>query len=304
MPQAHIALGLWPIAGITTVGVSAVDAAETVIAAIDSGITTFDTAFSYGYEGESDRILGRHIKSRRECFTVIGKVGQRWNSRQERVIDGSRKSLVADAEQSLRRMSLEYFDLLMLHSPDPKISLEHSAEVIGELQQRGLCKQAGVCNVDTAQLKRFQSVLNCDAIQCPLNLLQRESLAELVPHCKQSDVKVHTFWTLMKGLLAGKIARNHQFANGDSRPRYPIFQGAARERAHQVLDGMNRLGQAANLTTAQMAIGWVLSQPGISMALVGGHTPGQIRETAIARPLPQPLCAAIDQLVTNSHIAS
>ena len=304
MPQAHIALGLWPIAGITTIGVSEADAAQTVIAAIESGISTFDTAFSYGYEGESDRILGSHIKGRRERFTVIGKVGQRWNSRQERIIDGSSKSLVADAEQSLRRMELDYFDLLMLHSPDPNITLEKSAEVIADLQQRGLCRQAGVCNVNTEQLRRFQTVLRCDAIQCPLNLLQRESLTALVPHCKQSDVRVHAFWTLMKGLLAGKIKRNHQFANGDSRPSYPIFQGEARERAHQIVDGMNRLGQEANLTPAQMAIGWVLSQPGISMALVGGHTPAQIRETAMARPLPPPLCAAIDQLVTGTQIAS
>ena len=122
MPNIQIALGLWPIAGITTVGVSAQDAEQTVTAAIDSGITTFDTAFSYGYEGESDRILGNQIKREREQYTVIGKVGQRWNSQRERIIDGSRQSLIADAETSLGRMQVEYFDLLMLHSPDPNVA--------------------------------------------------------------------------------------------------------------------------------------------------------------------------------------
>jgi aryl-alcohol dehydrogenase-like predicted oxidoreductase len=304
MPNTHIALGLWPIAGITTVGVSANDADQTVIAAIESGITTFDTAFSYGYEGESDQILGTRIKGQRESYTVIGKVGQRWNSDKKRVIDGSRQSLIADAETSLRRMNLEYFDTLMLHSPDPNVALEKSAEAIADLQARGLCHRTGVCNVNTNQVIKFQSVLKCDAIQCPLNLMQRESLDNLVPHCQKTDVNVFSFWTLMKGLLAGKIRRDHKFAEGDSRPRYPIFQGAARERAHQIVDGMNRIGDEAGLTTAQLAIGWVLSQPGISMALVGGHKPDQIRETASARPLSPVLCDAIDQLVLESDSAS
>ena len=304
MSNPHIALGLWPIAGITTVGVSTSDANQTLSAAIESGITTFDTAFSYGYAGESDLILGRHLQGQRDDFTVIGKVGQRWNDRRERIIDGSRESLVADAEQSLRRMNLDYFDLLMLHSPDPNIPLEKSAEVIAELQQRGLCLRAGVCNINTEQLRKFQTVIKCDAIQCPLNLLQRESLNELIPNCQKPKINVYAFWTLMKGLLAGKIKRDHQFAQGDSRPGYPIFQGVARERAHQIIDGISRLGEEANLTPAQMAIGWVLSQPGISMALVGGHTPNQIRETAKSLPLPTALCTAIDQLVLDQQIAS
>lgn len=304
MSNVHIALGLWPIAGITTLGVTAKDANLTLAAAIESGITTFDTAFSYGFEGESDRLLGRNIKGQREQYTIIGKVGQRWDNHRKRVIDASKQSLLRDAETSLRRMKLDYFDTLMLHSPDPNIPLEESAEAISQLQERGLCNKTGICNVKNEQLVKFQSVLKCDAIQCPLNLMQRESLCHLIPHCQQSDITVYTFWTLMKGLLAGQIKRDHQFAEGDSRPGYPIFQGKARERAHQIVDGLRLLGEDANKTTAQLAIGWVLSQPGIEMALVGGHKPDQIRETALACPLSKELCDAIEQLVLNAGSGS
>jgi len=299
MSSVHVALGLWPIAGITTVGVTARDADQTIITAIESGITTFDTAFSYGYEGESDLILGRHIHANREGFTVIGKAGQRWNSRRERITDGSKAGLVADTELSLGRLGIEYFDLLMLHCPDPEVPIETSAEAIGGLLQRGLCRQAGVCNVNVEQLQRFQSIVRCDAIQCPLNLMQRDSLDDLVPNCRTRGVHVYAFWTLMKGLLAGRIKRDHQFAAGDSRPNYPIFQGAERERAHRIVDGMNALAHQAQQTTAQLAIGWVLAQPGISMALVGGHTPEQIKETALAQPLTPDLSKAIDRLVLS-----
>ena len=108
----------------------------------------------------------------------------------------------------------------------------------------------------------------------------------------------------MKGLLAGKITRDHEFAEGDSRPGYPIFQGTARERAHRVVDGMSELGQEAGLSVAQIAIGWVLSQPGISMALVGGHTPDQIRETCSATNLSPSLLQAVEDLVRLSDVSS
>jgi aryl-alcohol dehydrogenase-like predicted oxidoreductase len=300
MSSAHVALGLWPIAGITTIGVTASDAEKTIMTAIDSGITTFDTAFSYGYEGQSDRLLGLHLKKDRERFSVIGKTGQRWNSRRERIVDGSKARLVADTELSLERLGIERFDLLMLHSPDPIIPIETSAEAIADLQQRGLCSEAGVCNINVDQLQRFQSIVRCEAIQCPLNLLQRASLEHLIPYCETAQIRTYAFWTLMKGLLAGRIQRDHQFQPGDSRPSYPIFQGSARERAHRIVDGMNALAEEFQQTTAQLAIGWVLSQPGISMALVGGHTPEQIRETALARPLAPDQTKAIDRLVANT----
>jgi len=304
MTVTQIALGLWPIAGITTVGVSQDDADQTIIAAIESGISTFDTAFSYGYEGESDRILGKHLRGRRERFTIIGKVGQRWTSGRERIIDGSRKALISDAEQSLRRIGVDEFDLLMLHCPDPNVPLQDSAAAMHELQHRGLCQRVGICNINLEQLCVFQKIVHCDAIQCPLNLLQRESLSELIPHCISTNVEVHAYWTLMKGLLAGKITRDHEFAEGDSRPGYPIFQGTARERAHRVVDGMSELGQEAGLSVAQIAIGWVLSQPGISMALVGGHTPDQIRETCSATNLSPWLLQAVEDLVRLSDVSA
>ena len=234
-----------PIAGITTVGVSQNDADQTIIAAIDLE-SRFDTAYSYGYEGESDRILGKHLRGRRERFTIIGKVGQRWTSGRERIIDGSRKALISDAEQSLRRIGVDEFDLLMLHCPDPNVPLQDSAAAMHELQQRGLCQRVGICNINLQQLCVFQKIVHCDAIQCPLNLLQRESLSELIPHCISTNVEVHAYWTLMKGLLAGKITRDHEFAKVIAAQGIQ-FSGHARERAHRVVDGMSELGRSRSI---------------------------------------------------------
>ncbi len=294
-------MGLWPIAGITTIGVTDEDATATIAAAIDAGITSFDTAFSYGYDGESDRYLGRAIGSQRERFHVMGKVGQRYDASRNRVVDSSPKQLIADAETSLSRIGIESFDILYLHSPDPNVPVEQSAAAIEQLRRRGLCKQVGVCNVNLTQLDQFCAAAKCDAVQTPLNLLQQDALEEFVPRCQHHGASVHVFWALMKGMLAGKIGRDYQFPKGDSRPGYSIFQGEARERAHRVVDGLAKLGQETGATVAELSIGWTLAQEGVAGALVGARRPDQIREIAVAKRLDSDVVARIDSLVVRQQ---
>ena len=297
MKNSKIVFGLWPVAGVTTVGVTVADAESTMAAAIEAGITEFDTAFSYGYDGESDRLLGKFVAPDRDRFRIIGKVGQRYDSERHRVIDGSPETLTADAEASLLRMGVECVDVLMLHCVDPNIPVERSAEAMATLKRRGLCKETGVCNVTPEQRRRFAGAAECQAIQCPLNLLQQDSLAELIPDCAANNCGVYVFWSLMKGLLAGKITRDHVFAEGDSRPGYPIFQGEARERAHRVVDGLQLIGNDAGFTVAQLSIGWAMSQPGVTGVLVGARRPEQIQETAASKCLSEEILGKINALI-------
>ncbi len=291
-----ITFGLWPLAGVTTMGVTPADADESMAAAIEAGITTFDTAFSYGYDGESDRLLGRFIKSDRDRFTVIGKVGQRWSPDHKRVVDASPAGLIADAETSLARIGIDQFDLLLLHSPDPNVPIETSAQTMDELMRRGLARRIGVCNVDEEQLKRFSGASACSAIQCPLNLLQRESLESLIPLATKLRCEVYVYWSLMKGLLAGKIGRDHVFAAGDSRPGYEVFQGDRRQHAHDVVDAMSVIAKRSGKTIAQLSIGWAASQPGVTSALVGARRPEQVEEIAKAERLDEATLAELSSL--------
>jgi aryl-alcohol dehydrogenase-like predicted oxidoreductase len=300
-----IILGLWPIAGITTVGVTRREARETIAKAIDCGITSFDTAFSYGFDGESDRLLGEFVGRDRERFRVIGKVGQRWDENRNRIVDGSPATLLRDTETSLKRTGIDSFDVLLLHSPDPNVPLDQSARTMAEMQQRGLCRSVGISNVTVEQYLAYAETLRtldsrCDVIQCPLNLLQRDSLRELIPVCADNRSSVYVFWTLMKGLLAGKIGRDHVFADGDSRPCYAIFQGKARQRAHDVLDAMTTISQSTGMTLAQLSIGWAISQRGVSGVLVGARRPDQIAEIAKATTLTEEIASQIDQIVAHS----
>ena len=206
------------------------------------------------------------------------------------MVNGTPEQLTLDAEESVRRLGIECFDLLMLHSVDPNVPLERSMITMCELHRRGLCHAIGICNVHAAELSEAQHIaelesLRLHAIQCPLNLIQQDSQRELIPHAKQKGIQAHVYWTLMKGLLAGKIHRTHQFAEGDSRPNYDIFQGQQRENAHRIVDELVRLAQKLDSTPAALAVGWTLSQPGVEHALVGARKVEQVIEIAEAQPL-------------------
>lgn len=295
--MGQIILGLWPMAGITSGHVSREHGLATIQAAIDAGVTTFDTAYSYGFEGESDRMLGEVLKrpeNRDRGLAVIGKVGQRWSSDRIRVIDATPATLTADAEESLQRIGIDQFDLLMLHAVDIHVDLRRSAAAIAELQRRGLAKEVGVCNVNQEELLIFCEQCECVAIQCPLNVFQRESLGPLISTAHSRGIGSHVYWTLMKGLLAGKIGRDQTFEPGDSRPRYEIFQGEARLKAHNFVDRLAEIAIRRGTTVACLAIGWTLSQPGVTAALVGAKRPEQIAETVDAKPLTTDVLAEIE----------
>ncbi|MDG2219827.1 MAG: aldo/keto reductase [Rubripirellula sp.] len=299
MLKPRLILGLWPIAGITTLGVTKDDARATLHAAIDAGVTQFDTAFNYGFQGESDRLLG-HVLQERSCDAVVlGKVGQRWTGTR-RVIDGRPATLIADAESSLSRLARDSFDCLLLHSPDPAVPIERSAEALALLKQRQLCQRVGVCNVNQDQLRRFSQVIACDAIQCPLNLIQRDSLNDLIPTAQQQGTGVYAFWALMKGMLAGKIGPNHAFDPADPRAGYDIFQGKFRRRADQIVAGLIKMGRQSNRTVAQLAIGWAMAQPGVTAVLAGARKPEQVTELAASQPLRGQEVTQIDRLVAQS----
>lgn len=300
----HVILGLWPIAGITSGSVAESDGEATIRAAMESGIEWFDTAFSYGYVGESDRLLGRCLGNRRDDFAVIGKAGQRWTADKERVIDCSPETLISDAESSLRRIGIEQFDLFMLHAVDPNVDIRRSAEAVVEIKERGWAKEIGVCNVNLEQLNAFCEVSKPSAIQQSLNMLQRELLQDIVPKCIELDIQVHVYWVLMKGILAGKMSPDHQFQTGDSRSKYDIYNGEYRRRTHRLVERLKMIADEASLTVAQLSIGWAISQPGISAALVGAKRAEQILETAEAVPLSEKILEKVERACEEEDVVT
>ena len=276
-----VAMGCWPISGVTTLGVTDSDAVSTLEAAVDSGVNFFDTAYCYGYEGESERLIGRALGDRRDQVVIATKGGVHWENRvQQR--DARPETLKRQCEESLRRLGTDHVDLYYIHAPDPAVPVSESAGGLKELLSAGKIRSVGVSNFSTAQMEEFLAVCPIAASQPHYNMLQREIEDEHLPWCRQHGVSVMAYWVLLKGLLAGHLSRDHVFESPDGRAKYPMFQGAEYQRNLDFVDSLRPIASDAELTVSQLVIAWTLAQPGISVALCGGRRPEQIRESAVA----------------------
>ena len=138
----------------------------------------------------------------------------------------------------------------------------------------------GASNVTLAQLEEFAAVCPLAAFQPPYNMLLRQIEADTLPWCRRHGVAVMVYWPLMKGLLAGRIARDQVFGPDDSRRKYPMFQGEERRKNHDLVDRLQEIARRCGHTVADLVIRWTVQQPGITSALCGAKRPDQIRENA------------------------
>jgi len=278
---SSVALGCWPIAGITTLNATREESLATLRAAVEAGINFMDTAYAYGIHGESEQMIGEVIRDCRDQIVVATKGGiHRVGRGQE--YDARPETLRRQCDESLQRLGTDRIDLYYLHAPDPKTPITDSAGAIAELIQAGKVVLAGASNLNLHQLQQFHEVCPISAVQPHYNLLQREIETELVPWCLNLGVSICVYWPLMKGFLAGKLQRDHQFEAGDGRAKYPMFQGDEWHRNHDFLDELRIIAKDLNVSVAQLAIAWTIHQPGITAALCGAKRDWQIQETAAA----------------------
>lgn len=280
-----VGFGCWPIAGVSSLEVNDADSLATLHAAIDAGINFFDTAFSYGYTGEADKLLAQVIGDRSSELIIASKVGSHYDSQRRRIVDGRPETLLANAQAGCARLGVDTLDVIYLHEVDPQVPVAESAGGIAQIVQQGWARYAGVSNVDAAQLREFQAECPVVVVQPPFNMFQPEFVAAIRDVCHEHNIAIACYWALMKGLLAGHIGRDHQFDPADRRLTYPIFQGEAWLRAQDLLDKLRHVAGELQCTVAQLVVAWTLAQPGITVALCGAKRPAQIEETAAAMRL-------------------
>jgi len=275
-----VALGCWPISGMTSLDVNEADSLATLHAALDAGINFLDTAYAYGPGGESERLIARAIAGRRDQVVIATKCGIHWAKDKSRVIDGSPARIRRECTESLRRLATDRVDLLYLHAPDPNTPLAESAGELRRLIEEGKTRAIGVSNVSLVQVREFHAACPVTAVQPPYNMLQRDIERDLVPWCGEQGVAVCVYWPLLKGLLAGKLPRDYVFRTGDGRAKYPIFQGEEWRKNQDFLDELRIIAAEAGKTVAQLVVNWTIHQPGITAALCGAKRPAQILDSA------------------------
>ena len=277
-----VALGCWPIAGMASPGTNDEDSLATIGACFELGINHLDTAYCYGRNGQSERLIARALGGRRDEMVIATKGGLHWDENGKLVHDASPATLRRQCEESLRRLGTDRVELLYVHAPDENVPVAETAGAMKRLLDEGKTRAVGVSNFTLAQLEAFAAECPLAAHQPPYNMLQRGIEADTLPWCRRLAVSVLVYWPLLKGLLAGKISRDHVFAETDSRRKYPMFHGREWQKNHDLLDKLRQIAAEGGCTVAELVINWTIQQPGVTAALCGAKRPDQIRETAAA----------------------
>jgi aryl-alcohol dehydrogenase-like predicted oxidoreductase len=274
-----VALGCWPIAGVTTLNVSDADSIATIQKCFDVGINHLDTAHVYGPNGESENLIRRALSNRRDEMVIATKCGIHYENG-VMVTDNRPERLRLECIESLRRLDTDRVELLYLHAPDEKVPVADSAATLRKLMEEGKTLSVGVSNFTVEQMEEFHAVCPITATQMPYNMLQRDIEKRTIPWCRERNVAVMIYWPLMKGLLSGKLQRGEALDERDHRRNYPMYQGDELKKNQDFIDQLRSIAESSGHTVAQLVVNWTISQPGITSALCGAKRPAQIEDTA------------------------
>ncbi len=263
------------------------DATAAVLdAALEAGITLFDTADVYGGGGESERLMGEALAGRREEFVLATKFGWDLGNRDEpEAPRGSREYIRWAVEGSLKRLRTERIDLYQYHRPDGVTPIAETLEALDELVREDLVTAIGCSNFSAAQLEeaervsRERGLARFVTLQNEYSLLQREIEAEVAPVCERLGVSILPYFPLASGLLTGKYRR------GERGPEGSRLAGAERpgtDEQFEVVEALEAFAESRGVGVLDLAIAGLAAQPGVGSVIAGATRPGQIAANVAA----------------------
>lgn len=311
MPVSQLCLGTMTF-GLQCDEATSIEILDT---AFDAGISFVDTADMYpnGHEGElagrTEEIIGRWMAegNRREDVILASKfwapMGPNpWNR------GASRKHVIGALEASLRRLQTEYLDLYQIHFFDAETPIDDTLRVLDDVVRQGKVRYVGCSNFAAWQLAKAVGrsealgISRYESVQPRYNLLFRDIERELLPLCRHDDIAVMAYNPIAGGLLTGKHrpetgpTEGTRFTLGSASRRYQQRYWA--DDKFEVVEAMRPLADDAGISLAQMAVGWVLANPDVTVPIVGASSSAQLADAlaAAASPLDADLKDRLDEL--------
>jgi aryl-alcohol dehydrogenase-like predicted oxidoreductase len=257
---------------------------DAVRAALDAGVTFFDTAQAYGF-GEAEELLakglGDRIYSARDELVIATKGGLRLtDDGLER--DSSAAWLREGLEDSLRHLGTEYVDFYQIHWPDHDTPFEQTAEVLAEFVDEGKVRTVGVSNFDTDQMEAFRRGGPLHGLQPPYHFFRRDPEESVFPYCLEHGIGVLVYGPLAHGLATGTMSPETTFPAGDWRSGSDVFAGEEFATNLDVVERLREIADGKGCTLPQLAVAWTLSHPAVDASIIGSTKPEHVTETAAA----------------------
>jgi aryl-alcohol dehydrogenase-like predicted oxidoreductase len=279
-------LGLWAMGGDAWGPTEDKNSLDTIDAALDAGITFFDTADAYG-SGHSEELLGQAMKGRRSQFIVATKIGwQGFDGEQQVSAYDTADKIVAGVESSLRRLQTDYVDIIQNHIGYREPNMEVFVEGFQKLQEAGKVRGYGLSTSDFEYLKAFNADGGCATLQIDYSILNRTPEAEIFPYCQENEIGILVRGPLAMGILTGKFDRETRFGEGDFRQRWHENP----DEFQVYLDDLAKVERlkplARERTLAQLALQFALVHPAVTTVIPGAKTIKQLNDNlgAALRP--------------------
>ena len=232
-------------------------------AAVDRGITFFDTAEVYG-PFTNEELLGEALSPFRGQVVIATKFGFKHDPQKGPSpgvgMDSRPEQIKRVAEASLKRLKVDAIDLFYQHRVDPAVPIEDVAGAVKDLIQEGKVKHFGLSEAGAQTIRRAHAVQPVTAIQSEYSLWWRTTEEEVLPVCEELGIGFVPFSPLGRGYLTGKIDENTTFSSVDIRSRLPRFTPEALKANRVVIDLLARIGEQKGATPAQIALAWLLAQ--------------------------------------------
>ena len=257
----------------------------TLAHALERGVQLFDTADTYGL-GANEELLGRFIAQggaeRRARMVVATKFGiVRQAGSYERRIDNSPAYIRAACEASLRRLGVEQIDLYYCHRRDPAVPIEDVVGAMGELVAAGKVKAIGLSEVSADTLRSAHAVHPIAALQSEYSLFTREPEGDVLPACRELGIAYVAYSPLGRAFLTGALD-TAQLEAGDFRAHNPRFQGDAAAANALLVEQLNALAREWGLTSAQLALAWLLAKQPHAVPIPGTRRTARLDENLAA----------------------
>lgn len=287
---SSIGLGTWPMGGARYGASDDTSAEKTISAALEAGITCFDTAPSYG-DGHAEVLLGRALKGKREDVTIVTKGGLIWNEKSEVLgQNGRRDHLVKGLEDSLRRLGTDYVDLFLIHWPDETLPASETANALTAILASGKTQHVGVSNYTGEEFRQLADALDGVSLvanQVSYHMFDQRWARSAFQSCQDRGAGIMAYGSLAHGLLTGTITRATTLDASDWRASgvifgQPLLTEENREQNLNVVRQLAEIAASADMTLPQLALKWVLANPAVTVSLVGARTPEEITEAAEA----------------------
>ncbi len=278
-----ISMGCWAIVGGLNWGhQDQAESLKALRAAYDAGITFFDTAEMYG-DGLSEQLIAKALGDIRTDIVIASKVSPQHFAPAD---------LRQACERSLKNLNTDYIDLYQLHWPNRTVPLEDSIETLMRLQEEGKIRAYGVSNFGPNDLNTsLKQSAEITSNQLAYSLLFRAIEFDIAPICKREDVSILCYSPLLHGLLTGKFASINDIPEDRARTRH-FNSGVWPQARHgepgfeaemmEVIEGLRSLSEGLGVSMANLALTWLIRQPGVASVIMGGRNADQVRRNAEA----------------------